>query len=135
MSKYSLNISCPCQSGKKYKQCCLKFHKGAIAPNALILMKSRYSAYALNKSQYIMDTTHKDNCDYSLNKSIWNHSIKNFIQLTQFLNLEIMDYKQLSLVTATVSFKAHLSTGLLIEKSYFIKENNRWYYLNGEFSI
>ena len=49
MKKFSINSPCPCGSGGKYKKCCQKYHKGALAKDALTLMKSRYSAYALNE--------------------------------------------------------------------------------------
>ncbi|HHD72452.1 MAG TPA: zinc chelation protein SecC, partial [Epsilonproteobacteria bacterium] len=29
MAKYSPNLPCPCQSGRKYKKCCALYHKGA----------------------------------------------------------------------------------------------------------
>ena len=54
--KISKNSKCPCGSGKKYKECCYKYHKGANPPNALLLMKSRYSAYAAGDAKYIIKT-------------------------------------------------------------------------------
>ncbi len=54
MAKPSPNLPCPCGSGLKYKKCCQKYHKGALPSTALLLMKSRYSAYALGLADYIM---------------------------------------------------------------------------------
>ncbi len=57
--KFSKNSKCPCGSGKKYKICCFRLHKGLLAKNALELMKSRFSAYAVGDANYIIKTTHK----------------------------------------------------------------------------
>ncbi|MEO1928617.1 MAG: SEC-C metal-binding domain-containing protein [Nautiliaceae bacterium] len=48
--KISKNSKCPCGSGKKYKECCFKWHKLGTAPNALLLMKNRFSAYAIGNA-------------------------------------------------------------------------------------
>ena len=65
--KLSVNSICPCGSLKKYKKCCKLFHDDIKKPsNALELMKSRFSAFAFCKSDYIIKTTHKKNCDFSL---------------------------------------------------------------------
>ncbi|MEZ5479856.1 MAG: YchJ family metal-binding protein, partial [Thiolinea sp.] len=47
-------MPCPCQSGLSYAECCQPFHEGrAQAPTAEALMRSRYSAYALNLPAYL----------------------------------------------------------------------------------
>ena len=48
--------SCPCCSGKS-AICCQKYHKGLTPENALVLMRSRYSAYALGVGDYLIETT------------------------------------------------------------------------------
>ena len=48
---------CPCCSGEKYSLCCKKYHDGEIAKTPTLLMKSRFSAYALSLPKYIMETT------------------------------------------------------------------------------
>jgi len=57
--KISKNTKCPCGSGKKYKDCCFRWHKITNAPNALLLMKSRFTAYAVGNAEYIIKTTHQ----------------------------------------------------------------------------
>ena len=64
--KLSVNSICPCGSLKKYKKCCKLFHDNIKKPsNALELMKSRFSAFAFFKSDYIIKTTHQKNCVFS----------------------------------------------------------------------
>jgi SEC-C motif-containing protein len=130
----SINSKCPCGSNRKYKLCCKPFHAGKLAPNALTLMKSRYCAYALNEYKYIINTTHKDNVEFTEDKKTWQRSIQNFIKQTKFENLDIVDFSDDEL-QAFVTFRAKLSSNgedtSFMEKSRFIKENGRWYYIDG----
>jgi len=132
MAKLSPNLPCPCGSGKKYKKCCLRYHKGALAPDALTLMKSRYSAYAADLPDYIMKTTHPDNPDFSFHLTSWRKSIESFTRQTEFLNLHIVDFIP-SEEEAFVTFTATLSSGILREKSRFLKVSDRWLYVDGHF--
>jgi len=130
--KPSPNMLCPCDSGNKYKKCCSKYHKGAFAPDALSLMKSRYSAYAVGDSSYIIKTTHPDNSDYTSNIKNWKESILSFSKQTSFLSLEIIDFID-GEEEAFVTFNARLSSGDLKEKSRFLKLYGRWLYADGVF--
>jgi len=130
--KPSPNMLCPCDSGHKYKKCCSKYHKGAFAPDALSLMKSRYSAYAVGNGSYIIQTTHPDNPDYTTDIKNWEISILNFSEQTNFLSLEIIDFIN-GKEEAFVTFNARLSSGDLKEKSRFLKLYGRWLYVDGEF--
>ncbi|SFV90046.1 UPF0225 protein YchJ [hydrothermal vent metagenome] len=132
MKKYSPNAPCPCGSSLKYKKCCQKYHKGAVAPTAALLMRSRYSAYAVGDAAYIMKTTHPQNSDYTEEKIQWKEEIMQFCHHTQFLRLNITKIAEGD-TEAYISFKAHLSSGILKEKSRFLKENGRWYYVDGIF--
>ena len=54
---------CPCDLGKRYADCCGRYHAGALrlgAPTADALMRSRYSAYVLQLDDYLLDTWHPD---------------------------------------------------------------------------
>lgn len=122
---------CPCGSGHKYKKCCSKYHQGTFAPDALSLMRSRYCAYAVGDSRYIIKTTHPDNSDYTADIKNWEESILNFSRQTHFLGLEIIDFTK-GEEEAFVTFIAHLSSGDLKEKSRFLKHNGQWVYMDGE---
>jgi len=86
--KIGVNSLCPYGSAKKYKNCCAKFHKGAIAKDALTLMKSRYSAYAIADTNYIIKTTHPNNCDYREEKTQWKREIEHFCKSTNLSSTE-----------------------------------------------
>jgi SEC-C motif-containing protein len=52
---------CPCQSAKAYRACCGRWHHGMTrlqAPDAVALMRSRYSAFVLGDLAYLLDTWH-----------------------------------------------------------------------------
>ncbi len=99
-------------------------------------MRSRYAAYALNKPIYIINTTHPLNPFYKKNKVAWETELRNFCKTTKFISLEIIDFYEDEL-TAYVTFKALLEIDsneeFLNEKSFFIKENNKWFYRSCEF--
>lgn len=131
MKKIRPNDLCPCGSKHKYKKCCAIYHKGAVAKTALLLMKSRYSAYACNHASYIIKTTHPNNLDYTTETKRWKESIESFSKTTEFLSLEVIELIE-GEEEAFVTFKAKLSSGDMIEKSRFLKVNNFWLYESGE---
>lgn len=52
-------VACPCLSGESYLTCCGRFHRGeAVAPTAVRLMRSRYSAFAVGDVDYLLATWH-----------------------------------------------------------------------------
>lgn len=122
---------CPCHSGKEYSLCCQPLHLGAFAENALDLMRSRFSAYALDLPQYIIKTTHPNNPQFNSDFLTWSKEISLFSQNTQFMDLQILDFQE-SDNSATVTFIAHLTPSASFqETSLFQKHNNMWLYLKG----
>ena len=57
--------------------------------------------------------------------------VLNFTISTKFLGLEILDSIE-SEEEAFVTFRASLSSGEMIEKSRFLKVDNKWLYESGE---
>ena len=135
--KFSVNDACPCGSQKKYKKCCKPFHDNITFPKtALDLMKSRYCAYALEKSEYIIFTTHKDNGDFKSDVKSWNEDILDFCKNTNFEKLEILEFID-SIEESFVTFKAtllqHNNDASFCEKSRFLKIDGKWLYVDGKF--
>ncbi len=126
--KFSKNSLCPCDSGKKYKDCCFRWHKLNSAPDALLLMKSRYSAYAVGNVEYIIKTTHKDSPHFEKDKKAWIESIKDFSN-SYFKKLEIIEFIN-GKKEAFVEFKAYIDNYIMHEKSRFVKVD-KWYYVDG----
>jgi SEC-C motif-containing protein len=132
MSKFE---RCPCASKVLYHKCCKPYHDGTPAADALRLMRSRFAAYALGLADYIIDTTHSEHPEFSKERAKWKESIESFSRATNFDHLTIEEFVDGD-ETATVTFTAHLRQGgsdaTFCEKSFFVKENNRWFYKAGE---
>lgn len=126
-------MRCPCFSGKSYKECCKPYHEGTAAENALILMRSRYAAYALGLADYIIKTTHRTNPHTLSDLAAWKTQILDFSKNTQFVGLTIVEFTDGEI--AYVTFTAHLKQGnrdvSFTEKSRFLKENGFWTYQSG----
>jgi len=127
---------CPCGTGKSYIECCKPFHEGRLPDTALLLMRSRYSAYALSLPVYIMETTHPKNAQFSEDQDSWAQDIEEFCLHTKFHKLEILDAED-GKPFATVTFTAHLSQNKqdasFTERSAFEKVDGKWLYLSGQF--
>lgn len=124
---------CPCTSGKLYANCCKPLHDGKPAASALLLMRSRFSAYALNLSEFIIATTHPENPQYSKELFSWKKSISEFSDASSFNKLEILDFTEQGML-ATVTFTAYITQGdqdcTFTEKSLFEFSGGRWLYRN-----
>ncbi|MGD9682449.1 MAG: YchJ family protein [Candidatus Obscuribacterales bacterium] len=132
MSKYN---PCPCRSKELYHKCCKQFHEGVAPDSALSLMRSRYSAYAMEMPDYIIDTTHPDNPAYSSDRPGWHRELAAFSRITTFEDLRILESEE-SKSTAVVKFKAMLRQGerdiSFTETSRFEKVDGRWLYKDGD---
>lgn len=126
---------CPCTSGDPYKSCCRRFHRGVPVENALQLMRSRFSAYALNLPEYIVETTHPASPEFSSNLFSWKRKLSRFCQSSDFKKLDILEFKEKNSL-ATVTFVAYVYQGehdvTFTEKSFFEKIRGRWLYRGGQ---
>lgn len=126
---------CPCSSGETYEKCCARFHQGELPESALQLMCSRYSAYALDLPDYIVETTHPASSQYSENTFSWKRNISQFSRSSTFSQLDVLDFKERGSI-ATVTFTAHILQkgydGTFTEKSHFEKVHGRWFYIGGQ---
>ena len=120
---------CPCGLPLTYAQCCGRVHAGtAPAATAEALMRSRYSAFAVGDTAYLMHS--------------W-HSTARPAELTldpgqQWTHLEILSTIGGGLLhtEGSVEFRAHYRTadgrrGSMHETSRFVREHGRWVYLDG----
>ncbi|MBY6062882.1 YchJ family protein [Pseudidiomarina sediminum] len=120
---------CPCGGGL-YRKCCGRFHpefaKDAVqpAPTAEVLMRSRYSAFALELVDYLVATWHPSTCPQPLTLE----------GNPKWLQLDIYGAEQQG-DKAQVHFCAYFQVdgevGEHEEVSDFVRENGRWYYLSG----
>lgn len=130
-----VSFNCPCHSGKLYLACCQPYHLGALPPNALVLMRSRYAAYARHLADYIIATTHPQNPSYTSHTAEWKRAILHFCKTTFFEELTIhafIDGTEESYVDFTAHLKQEGVDTSFREKSHFVKEGERWLYKSGE---
>jgi SEC-C motif domain protein len=127
MSKKNDTGACPC-GGASYSQCCGRFHHGALPETAEQLMRSRYSAYVLGLMDYVHHTWHASTRPES---SELQHDTA-----TKWLGLEVKRHVPAG-DEATVEFVARYKLGgrahRLHEVSRFVRENGKWFYLDGSF--
>jgi SEC-C motif-containing protein len=120
---------CYCGSSESFESCCNLYINGMKkAPTALLLMKSRYSAYATHQADYLLETTHVSQ------RNLYSKSeILLWARANQWQKLEII-----SATENTVEFKAYFidenkENQIHYEFSTFKKENESWFYVDGKF--
>ncbi|MET7917940.1 YchJ family metal-binding protein [Streptomyces avermitilis] len=118
--------SCPCGLPETYETCCGRFHSGAAAaPTAVLLMRSRYCAFARQDEAYLLRTWHP---------RTWPAEV-DFDPRMRWTGLEILETTQGSAFhsAGTVTFRASYRGGALQERSRFERVGGAWVYVDGEF--
>ncbi|MDD5271450.1 MAG: YchJ family protein [Methylovulum sp.] len=129
----TLPIPCPCGSNLSYTQCCARFHNGDNIPaTAEALMRSRFAAFALQKSAYLLATW--DDATRPAHLDFTNDT-------TQWLRLEIVSTKKggandnKGIVSFNAYFRQQSEDGVLSETSRFSKIGDRWFYVDGDVKL
>ncbi len=119
--------TCPCGLGEPYALCCGRFHDGTQhAPTAELLMRSRFSAFAVGDTAYLLRTWHPDTRPPRLGLD----------PDQEWTRLEILGRTGGGLLQneGTVEFRAHYrhlgQTDSMRENSRFRREGGRWLYLD-----
>lgn len=124
----STETRCPCLSGDLFASCCGPLLQGAAAPTAERLMRSRYTAFTREDAAYL--------------RASWHPS-------TRPASLEIepdLTWRRLIVIdrvaggpfdrTGVVEFEAFWRQGdirgSLRERSRFVREDGRWFYVDGD---
>ena len=120
---------CKCGSGIIEADCCIKIIQGKLkAATAEALMRSRYCAYGLGDVGYL--------------RASWHHSTRpaeiDLSEPVEWLALHINHTRagvagdKEGWVEFTVSYKAAGHFAQMHELSYFVFEQGRWFYVDGE---
>ncbi len=124
---------CPCGSGSTYSSCCqpiLNDHQ--LATTAEMLMRSRYTAFVQRHAQHIQSSWHIKTRPKMLNFD--DHPVV-------WLGLEIngcqggLANDSSGTVDFTTSYLENGQLCKLQEVSQFLKEDDLWYYLQGECKV
>lgn len=123
---------CPCQklaaTPKTYEACCQRFHLGQSPDTCEQLMRSRFSAFALNLTAYLLESWHPSTRPTELSP-----------MNDHWLKLDIIHSE-----SNTVHFKAYFKEdnpsekqryGCLEEVSRFSHDQGRWQYVDGDASF
>ena len=122
-------LNCYCGSNQLYVNCCLPYiNQIQKAPTALALMRSRYTAYATQAIDYIVETT-----QLSQQKDLSKVELYNWSKGNDWQKLEILNFSD-----TIVEFKAYYKTNQQAmevhhERSLFEWVNGQWYYVSGIF--
>lgn len=124
----TLKTPCPCTSSQPYAACCGPLHGGQAAISAKALMRSRYSAFVLGLEAYLLATWHPSSRPPSLDLLVGPRP--------KWLGLEVKKHQNLGLTEAWVEFVARYRVNgrgqRLHETSRFVREEGRWFYVDGE---
>ena len=129
-------LLCPCgrlagpQKPLACEQCCGRFINDFAetpAPDAESLMRSRYSAFVLQRADYLLATWHTSRRPSGIS----------FDPGVKWLGLEVRQHRVLDVSHAEVEFiarqKSPVSPALrLHERSRFLREGGRWFYVDGD---
>lgn len=127
-----MTSKCNCGSQKNYADCCERFLSGKEHPHTPEeLMRSRYTAYTLGNIDYIMRTMKSPAAD-----DFNAEETKEWSKQVKWLKLEVLNSSPFD-TKGYVEFMAHFTYAdkkqVIHERSEFILENGRWYYIDGLF--
>ncbi len=119
---------CPCDSQRLFVDCCQVYlSRHTFPPTAEALMRSRYSAFVLGDTRYLLET--------------WHISMRpTHIDIdtdTHWLGLKVLDTQaggeqdKTGTVRFVARYKIHGKGHRLAEHSDFVQEQGRWFYVNG----
>ena len=123
--------TCPCRAGstpaRPYADCCGRWHAGAPAPDAEALMRARYSAYVLDRTDWLLATWHPTTRPATLEPNPPG---------LRWLGLDVRRHLQDDPDHARVEFVArHKLAGRaqrIQEFSRFVREHGTWLYLDAQ---
>ena len=120
---------CPCGSNKPYADCCARYvDNNEPAPTAEALMRSRYTAYTQLAEDYLRSTWHASTRPASLGLAE--------DESTKWVGLEVKRHEQQDTDHAIVEFVARYKVNgrahRLHEVSRFVREEGRWFYVDGD---
>lgn len=125
---------CYCGSGIEFSQCCEPVLVDvANAKTAEALMRSRYSAYVLKDYGHLYESLHPEH-----RKDYDEKATKQWAESASWLNFEVLntiegkETDEKGEVEFIVEFKVQNEKIKHHEKAAFLKEENNWYFVEGE---
>jgi SEC-C motif-containing protein len=126
---------CPCFSGQRYTACCAPLHRGEReASTPVVLMRSRYAAFALGLGDYLVRTLSRDHADLEVPREALLRELSQARQRRRFMGLQIL-HERVDGDEGEVLFFARIFEkgvdGSFVELSQFRREDAAWRYASG----
>lgn len=132
--KHAKPKDCPCHSGRRYSACCGRFHDGALPETPEELMRSRYSAFALGRGDYLVETLASTHEDRAAPEAELARALSRARDTQRFLGLRIA-HAVIDGDRGEVLFIARVfergQDRSFAELSDFVREGGRWRYSGG----
>ena len=123
-TKAPATTACPCGRGLPYAECCSPAHQGQASATAEALMRSRYSAFALDDDAYVLRTWHPHTRPAAIEPDPG----------LRWVGLDILESSGGGMFDAegVVEFRAHFRDhgkhGDMVERSRFVRHDGQWVY-------
>ena len=134
MNKDKNSKPCPCGSGQGFIDCCGSILNGdRDALTAEALMRSRYTAFTLADTAYLLKSWHPNSCPLQDMEEVgrWARSV-DWVKLEV---LETVDGEEED-TTGSVTFKAYYREKrklcCIYEESEFVRLDGKWVYVSGK---
>lgn len=124
--------SCPCGNLKPYTHCCGRYISGEqVPPDAETLMRSRYTAYTQQNNDWLLATWYPSQRTPQLSAALQSDDNQ-----TQWLGLNVISHlhekdSNEAFVTFFARYRDNQQTSAIYERSRFLLEEHRWYYIDG----
>ncbi|NEQ99223.1 MAG: zinc chelation protein SecC, partial [Cyanothece sp. SIO2G6] len=128
------STACPCGSSLTFAECCGPYiNQQATAPTAAALMRSRYTAYCLGNIDYLMATHHPTRRAPDSRRTLTATANRvNWLELVVLHTEAGQPDDKTGVVEFVAIYQENRQIGQLHERSRFLKQRDRWFYLEGD---
>lgn len=144
-------LPCPCRSGKYFKSCCQPIvDSGELSSSPEALLRARFTAYAQEKVDFIILTTHETHPEFTPDIETWRRELVAFIRSVEFGTFKIISTEELEAGSkAAVTWSAQMrvlpdllrpevvQTKAFTERSILVFDSGldgrgQWFYAGGD---
>lgn len=125
---------CPCASGMEFEACCKPYLSGEKKPvTAEALMRSRYSAFAVQQISYLKDTLLADSRD-----DFNEQAVAHWAQSATWTGMEVLDVQgggendDTGMVHFVARYQVRGKPQEFEEHATFQKVDGDWFYVDGD---
>ncbi len=127
MTPIEPSAPCPCGLGNPYGSCCGPIHAGSPAPTAAQLMRSRYSAFTIGDTAYLLRSWHASTRPSELELDESTRWLRLIVEQTEAGG----PFDTAGNVTFTAIGRTPDGRFEQRERSRFVREQGSWFYVDG----